>query len=84
MQSDVKAWLLSWFESNTEVARTELEENVNSNYFDKEYIDSFEFISLIADIEDEFGISFDNDQFEDRSFSTINGLVKIIEGLLNK
>ena len=84
MQSDVKEWILNWFESNTEVSRAELEENIDNNYFDREYIDSFQFISLIADIEEEFDISFDNDQFEDRSFSTVSGLIKIVEGLLDK
>ena len=74
-------WIIDWFESNTNTTRNELENNIDSNYFEKGYIDSFDFISLIGDIEDEFGIQFSNDQFEDRTFSTISGLAKIIEAV---
>ncbi len=74
-------WIMDWFESNTEADRNELESNIDSNYFEKGYIDSFEFINLIGDIEDTFGVQFSNDQFEDRTFSTISGLARIIEAV---
>lgn len=74
-------WVLNWFENNSTVDRTVLEANADANYFEAGYIDSFVFISLIADIEEELGIVFDNEQFWDRSFATINGLVNILDGV---
>lgn len=80
--STSKRWLLDWFESNATVDRETLEQNVNVNYLDAGYIDSFVFISLIGDIEDEFGISFVNEQFMNRSFATIEGLSEILDGMV--
>ena len=52
---------------------------INENYFEKGWIDSLKFIDLITQIEEEFSIRFSNDEFQDRKFSTIEGLAKIIE-----
>lgn len=79
---DKKEWLINWFEEMATVDRETLEANLDVNYLDAGYIDSFVFISLIGDIEDEFGISFDNEQFMDRSFATINGLAKILDEMV--
>lgn len=80
--SKSKEWLLGWFESNATVDRETLEQNMDVNYLDAGYIDSFVFISLIGDIEDEFGIAFDNEQFMERSFATINGLSNILDEMV--
>lgn len=77
-----REWVLDWFEQNSSVDRETLEANGDQNYFDAGYIDSFVFISLMADIEEELGIEFDNEQFWDRSFATINGLVKILDEMV--
>lgn len=82
MNSRVQEWLINWFAQNAKADREELYKNISENYFQLGYIDSFEFITLIGDIEDEFNIEFENDQFEDRSFSTIKGMTTIIEGVL--
>lgn len=74
-----REWLIEWFESNATVDRATLEKNLDVNYLDAGYIDSFVFISLIGDIEEKFGISFNNEQFMDRSFATINGLAEILD-----
>lgn len=75
-------WLINWFEENATVDRTTLEQNLDVNYLDAGYIDSFVFISLIGDIEDEFGISFDNEQFMNRNFATIHGLAEILDEMV--
>lgn len=82
MDSRVQEWLINWFVKNAEADREELYKNISENYFQLGYIDSFEFINLIGDIENQFNIEFENDQFEDRSFSTIKGMTTIIEGVL--
>ena len=76
---DVRTWIINWFVKNADVTKGELDQHLSDNYFDMGYIDSFEFISLIGEIEDKLGVQFDNDQFEDRSFSSIDGLIRIIE-----
>lgn len=78
MQDKIQKWLINWFMENTGADETELNNSIEENYFLKGFIDSFQFIELISDIEDEYGIEFDNSQFEDRSFSSIRGLSQII------
>jgi len=57
---------------------------MQENYFLKGWIDSLKFIELISDIENEFQISFSNNEFQDRTFSTVEGLIKIIEDKINE
>lgn len=78
----VREWLVEWFVENGTVTKEILLENMDSNYFNAGFIDSFTFISLIGDLEDEYDVEFDNDQFLDREFATINGLADIIVKLV--
>ena len=48
------------------------------NYFESGLVDSFVFITMLSDIEEKYGVSFSNDDFLDRSFATIDGLVCMI------
>jgi acyl carrier protein len=80
---DVKKWLIAWFEKNADISANEAEENASSSYFDKGWIDSFKFIMFVSDIEQEFAISFSNEEFQNRDFSTISGLAKIIEAKIH-
>ncbi len=75
-------WIVDWLVENCEQNREEIINHLDENYFLNGYIDSFQFINLISEAEDEFDIEFDNDQFEDRSFSTVNGLSAIIERVI--
>ncbi|HIH22905.1 TPA: acyl carrier protein [Candidatus Micrarchaeota archaeon] len=75
----LKQWLISWFEKNTDMKKDEIENGVSISYFEKGWIDSLKFISFVSDIEDEFGIRFSNEEFQNREFSTINGLAEIIQ-----
>lgn len=83
MERDIREWILEWFEENGSVDRGTLEANMDENYLNAGYIDSFVFISLIADIEEEFEVEFDNDQFTERSFATLNGLIEILDSMVN-
>lgn len=80
--NDVKKWLVDYIAANCGRTTAEIMENLDENYFLAGYIDSFQFINMVADIEEKFAIEFANEQFEDRSFSTVNGLARIIEGLI--
>ena len=79
---NIKLWIINWFVENGTVTEEVLKDNLDSNYFNNGFLDSFTFISLIGDIEDEFELEFDNDQFLDRNFATINGLAEIVAGLV--
>ena len=79
---EIREWLIDWFETNGMVSRETLLANMSSNYFNEGFIDSFTFISLIGDLEEEYDIEFDNEQFLDRDFATINGLAEIIVELV--
>lgn len=79
---DCKLWILEWFQKNGNYSEDECD--LTKNFFEQGIIDSFQFISLLGDIENYFHIHFDNSQFQDRDFSTINGLIKCIEEKITK
>ena len=78
----IRKWLIEWFVENGTIEEDKILDNLGSNYFNEGFLDSFTFISMIADIEEEYGIEFDNDQFLNREFATINGLAEIIADLV--
>ncbi len=78
-KNEIMDWLVTWFTENSTFEETEIRNVISESYFEKGIIDSFTFIQLISDIETEYQIQFANDQFEDRSFATIEGLTAIIE-----
>tara|TARA_B100000029_G_scaffold90607_1_gene80409 strand:+ start:2519 stop:2770 length:252 start_codon:yes stop_codon:yes gene_type:complete len=79
MTENVENWLIEWFTKNTSSNNEEIISSLNENFFEKNWMDSLKFIEFISNIEAKFGIVFDNNEFQDRSFSTIKGLAKIIE-----
>jgi len=83
MISHVFNWISEWFEKNTTVAKEEFMSGIGDSYFEKGWIDSFKFIEFISSLEQYFDISFSNDEFQDRNFSTINGLTKIVQRKLD-
>lgn len=76
MSTNIKGWVIDWFLANTEATKDNLD--TKANYFQKEWLDSFAFISFVSAIEEQFKVSFSNEEFQDRSFSTIDGIVTII------
>ena len=77
-------WIIEWFEKNTIANKEELLSFVENNYFEKGWMDSFKFVSFIMDIENHFNINFSNDEFQNRDFSSIKGLAKIIRKHIKK
>ena len=76
---DIEAWLLNWFSTNTSANKDKIQNELEKNYFEEGWLDSLKFIEFVTAVEEKFGIIFDNNEFQDRSFSTIKGLAKIIE-----
>lgn len=81
---DVKIWIINWFEENTNLKKDEIGNSISKNYFEMGWIDSFKFISFINDIEKKFNINFSNEEFQNRAFSNVEGLIKIIQGKINE
>ena len=80
---EVEEWLIQWFKKNTNLDESDIIKNLNENYFLRNWIDSLKFIEIITDIEEHFVISFTNDEFQNRIFSTLTGLTRIIKGKIN-
>ena len=77
--TDPEQWLIKWFADESDVPRDTIEQNREVDYLGKGWIDSMQFIRLVSKAEEEFGIEFSNDEFQDRSFATIRGLATLIE-----
>lgn len=80
---EIQNWLVEWFCKNTDATKETIETNIEKNYFEMQWIDSFSFINFITDLEDKYPISFSNDEFQNRDFATISGLAKIIKDKTN-
>ena len=81
---NVREWLITWFEKNSDLSKKEIENNFYDDYLAKGWIDSFKFISFVTEIEEEFKITFSTDEFQNRAFSTLEGLDEIIEARIEK
>lgn len=79
---NIEKWIVNWFVTNGGQDEKEVYAHFEDNYFAVGFIDSFQFINLIADAEEKFDIEFNNEQFADRSFSTIYGFASIIRGMI--
>ena len=67
-------WLQTWFQEHGQA----IQPDVNDNFFDIGAIDSLGLIELIEDIEQAFEITFTQEDFLDRRFSSITGLAEIL------
>lgn len=76
--AEAREWLVEWFDSETTVSESILREETDADYLKQGWIDSMQFIGMISSIEAEFEIEFSNDEFQDRSFATIDGLAELI------
>ncbi|BDZ68990.1 acyl carrier protein [Methanobacterium ferruginis] len=81
---ETKEWIVSWFSENTGMDTELISSKFTANYFEESWIDSLKFIKFISDIEEKFNVTFSNDEFQNRSFATIEGLVKIVEDKKNE
>lgn len=80
MSSKVNDWLYDFFSKR---GNDLSQDNFGSkNYFHEGWIDSLGIILLIEEAEEKFSISFSQEHFQDRRFSTIDGLSSIIGQLL--
>ena len=81
---EIESWIINCLEDNAGIEKDEILKKNEENYLELGWIDSLKFISFITDIEETFKIRFSNDVFQDRDFSTVKGLSKIINGYSNE
>ena len=75
---EIREWLIDWFSKHSSLSVAELEAASADDYLKQGIIDSFSFVMLISDIDDEYDIAFTNDDFLDPRFPTIDGLAAMI------
>lgn len=76
---EIKEWLIEWFCNHSSLSAAELEAASKEDYLKKGIIDSFSFVMLISDIDDEYDIAFTNEDFLDPRFPSIDGLTEMIQ-----
>lgn len=76
---DIKEWLINWFDQHSSLNAVELEAASKEDYLKKGIIDSFSFVMLVSDIDDEYEVAFTNEDFLDPRFPTIDGIAEMIE-----
>ncbi len=81
---EIQKWLIDWFEKNTDFTHDKIQENTQTSFLLEKWIDSLKFLVLITKVEEYFKIEFSVDEFHSESFSTISGLVGIIQNKINK
>lgn len=74
-----RAWIIEWFVANSPVDRAVIEAGSASSYFEQGWIDSMTFIRFITDLEASHDVRFKNEDFQDRAFSTIDGLAALLD-----
>ena len=76
---EVKEWLIDWFTKHSSLDAEGIKAASKANYMEQGIIDSFSFVMLLSDVDDEYGISFTNEDFLNPDFMNIEGLAKLIE-----
>jgi acyl carrier protein len=73
-ETDITQWIVAWFvERNPGMVPVRTE-----NYYEAGLVDSFGIIELIEEVEEHYGILFEDDDFTLPEFRTIDGLARII------
>lgn len=73
----IKDSIVNWF-TNKGIAKEDILANINKNYLELGYIDSFGFLELISYCESEFKISFEKEDLENNQIFSIEGIIDII------
>lgn len=68
-------WLREWFGRKGEVPGPE------KDFFESGLLDSLAVVQLVADIEKEFSVRFEDKHYQQPRFSTLTGLSRLIEEL---
>ena len=76
---EIKEWLIDWFTKHSSLDADGIKAVSTANYMEAGMIDSFSFVMLISDIDDEYGVAFTNEDFLNPDFMNIDGLARMID-----
>lgn len=76
---NVENFIINYFKKQTSLETIDLQ----NDYFDEKWIDSFGMIEMVEEIEKEFDIEFTQNDFKKLSFRKVNGLIDIIKDKIN-
>jgi D-alanine--poly(phosphoribitol) ligase subunit 2 len=79
--SAIEIWLLEWFATRKGFDKGTPSERLPVDYFSAKLVDSFDVLELVGDVEARFGVRFEDRHFQDRRFTTIGGLARIVDEL---
>ncbi len=72
---DARAWLAEWFARKGPVPAPE------ADYFEAGSLDSLGAVELVAALEKEFSVKFEQAHFQQARFSTLSGLAELLAEL---
>lgn len=75
---DAKEWIIDWFKAHSSENEDVIIQSLKENYMEMGLIDSFGFVQMLSDIDDEFDVMFVNEDFLNPEFQNIEGLAKMI------
>lgn len=84
MSEEVKNFVISYFKEKELPNFSTEEELLKYEYLDKGVIDSVGIVELVVAIEEKFNIEFTEKDMQSPEFTTIGGVIIIIERLLEK
>lgn len=76
-KNKVSDFIIKLLQRRHKIEKTENIENLN--YVEKGYVDSLGIIKFVAEIEDEFGIEFSDEELASPSFKVLGELIKLVE-----
>lgn len=74
--------VLRYFEPKGDMKDLSEQEKLGCKYLDNRLVDSFGIIEMVGTFEKQFGINFKPEHLESDEFSTVGGLVNLIEAML--
>jgi len=77
---EVKEFIIEYFKEKSGLDSI----NLQVDYLDEKWLDSFGMIELVEEIEDKFNIEFTQKDFRNLSFRKVGGLLKIIKDKKNE
>ena len=77
MKEQVCQWLCDWFASRGKV-KGDAAARLHVDYFEAGLLTSLEVIEFVSEIEEHFGVSFSEQDFQDPRFVTIAGLAELV------
>ncbi len=75
----MKDWVLNWFHNRTGIAIEELLAQEESNFIEQGFVDSFGFLELVSECEQNNPVEFRDEDFSSEIFYTIKGFSETAE-----